>query len=85
VEAAQIVLVVVVVVLTVLLGAVGVQVFLVLREVRWSLRRVNRILDETEVMVRSVTRPAVVIGEGLAQAAGILRVIGRFLGGRKDV
>ncbi|MFH1841066.1 MAG: hypothetical protein ABH807_02840 [Candidatus Shapirobacteria bacterium] len=84
-ETAQIVLIVVVVVLTLLLCVIGVQLFFILREVRWSLRRVNRILDEAEVMTRSISRPVLAMGEVLSQAATMMGVIGRFVGGKKNV
>jgi hypothetical protein len=84
-EAAQVVLIAVVTVLTVLLSVIGVQLFFILREVRHSLQKINCLLDEAGGIIRSVAQPAAAIGGGLAQISAVLKVIGRFLGGRKDV
>jgi hypothetical protein len=84
-EAAQIVLIVVVIALTVLLGIIGVQLFLILREARESLRKIDSILVEIGRVVQLVRQPAVAISESLSQAARVLGVISRFLGGKKDV
>ena len=57
VEAAQGVLLFVVLVLTVLLTALGVQVFFILRELRRTVEKANKVLDDTGVITESVSGP----------------------------
>ncbi|MEK7521291.1 MAG: hypothetical protein AAB599_00605 [Patescibacteria group bacterium] len=53
----QILLFVTVTILTGLLVAVGVQVFLILRNVQKTIDRANKLLDDAHVLTNSVTRP----------------------------
>lgn len=53
----QILLVIVVVALTTILSLVGVQVFLILKEFRRSVSKVNKILDDAGVVSESVAKP----------------------------
>jgi lipopolysaccharide export LptBFGC system permease protein LptF len=48
---------VVLVILTVVLVAVGVQLFLVLKSFRQALEKVNSALDETEEKIKAITEP----------------------------
>jgi len=56
-DTAQILLVVVVVVLTILLIILGMQVFFILRELRNTILRVNKILDDAELITQSIAGP----------------------------
>lgn len=56
-DAAQTVLLVVVVVLTILLIVLGVQVFFILREVKKTVSKANKVLDDTSLITESVSRP----------------------------
>lgn len=56
-DIAQVALIVVIVVLTVLLLAVGVQVFFILREFRKTVFKANKVLDNTEIITQSVSAP----------------------------
>lgn len=64
-------LVVVVVVLTVLLTAVGIQVFFILRELRQSVKKTNKILDDTGLISESVAKPISVISNSLTEVSGV--------------
>lgn len=57
IDAAQTVLLLVVVVLTVLLVILGVQVFYILRELRQTVVKANRVLDDTAQITESVSAP----------------------------
>ncbi len=56
-DTAQIILLVIISILTLLLVFIGVQVFLVLKEVKRSIQKVNQILDEAETITSSVMQP----------------------------
>lgn len=54
---AQIALFVVIIVLAILLLALGVQVFFILREFRKTVLKANKVLDNTDVITGSVSAP----------------------------
>lgn len=56
-DAAQVVLFIVIVLLTVLLIALGVQVFFILKEFRKTVSKANKVLDNTNVITQSVSSP----------------------------
>lgn len=56
-DTAQILLITVVSVLTLLLVLLGVQVFFILREVRFTLSKANKVLDDAGVISESISRP----------------------------
>lgn len=53
----QLVILLAIVVLTVLLVVVGIQVFYILRELRHTVKKANKVLDETGVITESVSGP----------------------------
>lgn len=56
-DSAQIILVIVIILLTVLLFALGVQVFFILKEFRKTVSKANKVLDNTNVITQSVSAP----------------------------
>ncbi|HEX7041998.1 MAG TPA: hypothetical protein VF189_02000 [Patescibacteria group bacterium] len=56
-DTAQILLITVVSVLTLLLVLLGVQVFFILREVKNTLSKANKVLDDANVISSSISRP----------------------------
>jgi hypothetical protein len=56
-DTAQILLIVVIVALTVLFVALGVQVFFILREFQKTVRKANKVLDDTGVITESISGP----------------------------
>jgi hypothetical protein len=56
-DTAQILLITVVSVLTLLLVILGIQVFLILREVKNTLSKANRVLDDAGVISKSISTP----------------------------
>ena len=56
-DIAQIALLVVIIVLAILLVALGVQVFFILREFRKTVFKANKVLDNTSVITESVSSP----------------------------
>lgn len=56
-DTAQILLLVVVGVLTILLVLLGLQVFFILKEFMRTIRKVNKVLDDTGVITESISAP----------------------------
>lgn len=56
-DSAQVVLVFVIAVLTVLLLVLGIQVFFILRELRHTVSKANKVLDDTGLITESVSKP----------------------------
>jgi len=57
IDTVQVVLLFVIVILTALLVAVGIQVFFVLKDLRTTIGRANKILDNAESITESVSEP----------------------------
>lgn len=56
-DAAQVILLFVIIVLTLFLLILGVQVFLILRELRQTVSKANKVLDDTGCITESVSGP----------------------------
>lgn len=57
IDPAQTALFLVVIVLTILLLVLGIQVFFILRELRKTIDKANKVLDDTGVITESVSKP----------------------------
>lgn len=57
IDSAQTILFVVIIVLTIFLLVLGVQVFFILRELRKTVNKANKVLDNTNVITQSVSAP----------------------------
>lgn len=57
IDTAQAVLLFVIVILTTLLLVLGIQVFFILRELRQTVSKANKVLDDTSVITESVSGP----------------------------
>ena len=56
-DSAQIILIIVIILLAILLIALGIQVFFILKEFRKTVSKANRVLDNTSVITQSVSSP----------------------------
>lgn len=80
IDTAQAVLLFVLVVLAVLLLVLGVQVFFILRELRTTVSKANKVLDDTGVITESVSGPISSISSltaGVKTGAAILSLFKR--------
>lgn len=68
IDTAQTVLLFVLIVLTVLLLILGIQVFFILRELRQTVSKANKVLDDTGAITESVSAPLTTLS---ALAAGV--------------
>ena len=87
IDPAQTALFIVVIVLTVLLLVLGIQVFYILRELRKTITKVNKVLDYTESITESVSKPIAsfsTLAMGLKTGATIAKLFQTEKKHRKD-
>ena len=83
IDPAQTVLFLVVIILTLLLLILGIQVFFILRELRKTIAKANKVLDDTGMITESVSKPISSLSTltmGLKTGATIARILS---GGKK--
>lgn len=68
---AQILLVIVVVILTTLLTIIGVQVYFILKELRRSVEKFNKILNDTGIISESVAKPIHSLSDSITGFSGV--------------
>lgn len=72
----QLLLIVVITVLTVLLTAIGIQVFFILREVKKSIEKFNKIIDDAGVISESIAKPISSLSGSITGLSGIAGLLG---------
>ncbi|TXG78674.1 hypothetical protein E6Q11_00725 [Candidatus Dojkabacteria bacterium] len=75
----QIILLVFITILTILLVILGIQVYFILRDLRTTIDKTNKVLDNTNRITESVATPAEGLSSfvmGLKASAGIATVLG---------
>lgn len=78
VDAAQVVLLIVIAVLAILLVILGIQVFFILRELRRTVSKANKVLDDTGLITESVSTPIATLSTlitGVKAGASIARIL----------
>lgn len=83
IDAAQAVLLSVIFVLTVLLFILGIQVFFILRELKGTVKKANKVLDDAGVITESVTGPISTLST-LATGVKTGALFARILKGKKS-
>lgn len=86
VDLSQILLVVVITVLTILLAFIGVQIIYILRELRRTIEKVNKMLDDAGMITESIAHPIAGLGgmiDGLKSGIKAIETIGNFLTRKK--
>jgi hypothetical protein len=77
-DPAQTALFLVVIVLTILLVVLGIQVFFILRELRKTVEKANKVLDDTGMITESVSKPISslsTLAMGLKTGARIAKIL----------
>jgi hypothetical protein len=77
-DPAQTALFLVIIVLTILLVVLGIQVFFILRELRKTIDKANKVLDDTGVITESVSKPISSLSSltmGLKTGASIAKLL----------
>lgn len=78
IDTAQAVLLFVLIVLTILLLILGIQVFFILRELRQTVSKANKVLDDAGLITESVSGPIATIS-GLASGVKTGALVARLL------
>lgn len=79
-DLSQIVLLAVIIVLTIFLVVLGFQVFFILKDLRFTLKRVNQLFDDANQLVTDVKKPIEKAGNfftALTAGAGIVQLLKR--------
>ena len=79
----QVLLIIVVTTLTILLSVIGMQVFFILREVRESIRKMNKILDDAGSVSQSIAKPIASLSDSLTGLSGLGGLLGWLVNRRK--
>lgn len=79
----QILLMVVITVLSILLTVVGIQVFLILKEVRESIRRLNKILGDAGEVSEAIAKPVASLSDTLTGFSGVTGILSWLVGRKK--
>lgn len=74
---------VVILLLSILLIVLGIQVFFILRELRQTLKRATRVLENTESITESVSEPMSLVSN-LLSSSGALSTVLKILRSRKE-
>lgn len=75
IDPTQTLLVVVTTTLTILLVVIGVQVFLILKEVRESIKKLNKMLDDAGTISESIAKPISSLSDSISGLSGITGVL----------
>ncbi len=78
VDTLQLVLTIVIITLTALLTLIGIQVFFIFKELRESMKKINKILDDAGIISESVSKPISNLSGFLAGLKGGLKIFEVF-------
>jgi len=79
----QILLIIVVSVLTAVLAVIGIQVFLILKEGKRSVEKVNKILDDAGTLSSAITKPISSLSNSFGGLSGITGLLGWLVNRKK--
>ena len=80
-DPAQILLFIVIIVLTIFLVILGIQVSLILKDLRVTIAKTNKILDDTEAMTAAVKEPVLGLSGaimGIKTGSTLLNIMNKF-------
>lgn len=87
IDPAQIIIILVIIALTLLLLVLGVQVFLILKELRKTIEKANKVLDNTENITGSVSAPISSLSSiimGLKAGGSVAKLLKKVTEERED-
>lgn len=84
IDSVQVILLFVIIILTILLVALGIQVFFILREVKRTVTKANKVLDDTSMITESVSRPlssiaTIAMGFKAGSLVSVFKLLKNFL------
>ncbi len=89
IDSVQLILLIVIIVLTILLVVLGIQVFFILRDVRQTITKTNRILENADSITSNIQEPlealaSFALGAKATSLFGVVKFIKSFLGRDSD-
>lgn len=89
VDPVQMILLIVIIVLTILLVVLGIQVFFILRELRVTVKKTNKILDNANSITENIDGPlsalsSLVLGVKAGSFMTVMNVVKGFIGRSKE-
>ncbi|MGI8419573.1 MAG: hypothetical protein ACR2LN_02915 [Candidatus Levyibacteriota bacterium] len=89
IDPVQLVLLIVILVLTTLLVVLGIQVFFILKELRQTITKTNRVLDNADAITENIEAPlsalsSLALGVKASSLIGVVKFVGSLLGKNKD-
>ncbi|HVA96686.1 MAG TPA: hypothetical protein VND99_03445 [Candidatus Acidoferrales bacterium] len=89
IDPVQLVLLIVIIVLTILLVILGVQVFLILKELRQTITKTNKVLDNADSITENIEAPlealsSLALGVKASSLITIAKFVGSLLGRSKE-
>ncbi len=79
IDPVQAVLLFVIALLTILLIVLGVQIFLILKDLRGTVRRTNRVLDHVDSLTENISEPITLLS-GIFSSSSLLSSVVKLLG-----
>lgn len=76
IDSTQILLIAVVTVLTILLTIIGVQVFFILKEIKKTIEKFNKIIDDAGLISESVARPIASLSNSITGVSSLAGLFG---------
>jgi hypothetical protein len=89
VDPVQMILLIVIIILTILLVVLGIQIFLILKELRITVKKTNKVLDNAYSITEDIEGPlsalsSLVLGVKSGSFLTIMKIVKNFLGREKD-
>ncbi len=89
IDPVQLVLLIVILVLTGLLVALGIQVFYILKEVRVTITKANKVMDHVDSITANIDAPLTALSSFAMDAKtssllSVAKIIGNFIGRKKN-
>lgn len=89
IDPVQLVLLIVILVLTVLLVVLGIQVFFILKDLRQTINKTNRVLDNADAITENIEAPlsalsSLALGVKASSLITVAKFIGNLLGRNKE-
>src|SRR5438046_6827765 len=89
IDSVQLILLLVIIILTLLLVILGVQVFYILRDLRTTIKKTNKILENADAITEGIEGPisaisSLVLGAKATSLISIVRFVKNFIGRDRD-
>lgn len=86
-EINQLILILVIVVLASVMTVIGIEVFFILKELRESVKKVNKIIDDAGIISESVAKPVASLSgflSGFKSGAGLIKIFTKMVKDKEE-